>query len=124
MLVVAQSYSYAGIDTKVITGYIAGNKANIVIGFQDSSFSYDPNQTFCFIGRVSDVCKIVKASELKMGAEYSQGAHDYMIVKSCEIVDPDPERIPAVVKTVYSLRDDYTGGIDDVERTIARCTKF
>ncbi len=110
--------------TSIITAEVRDGKANIILGFSDSSFDYKQNdtkreKTFCYIGVAKDVCpKIYYASMLSGGDR-----HDRMEVKACEVIDSGDgfHAYNEKVLTTYNLSDDY-GSNFDVTRTIEKCS--
>jgi len=86
------------------------------IGFTDSSFSYNPNKSFCFIGSMSEVCDQVYYDAYKMQSSYASGAHDTIEIKACGIKEVgdnwESDRNEIFVEVKYKLTDDYGGDID------------
>ena len=85
------------------------------LGFHDSTFDSD-DKAFCYVGTAADVYAIVSAYAAGMEAQYGQGAHDTMDLKSCAAAGND-------VTTTYALSDDY-GGDKTVTTTIKACGSF
>jgi hypothetical protein len=96
--------------SKTVHGQV---NTSVGVGFHDSSFDAD-TKAFCYVGKSSDVCGLVREFADNMAGEYSSGAHDTIDLKSCEVGKND------VVKVSYQLSDDY-GGKADVTKEIEAC---
>lgn len=98
-----------------------------VIGFSDSSFNYSSDQeaqsaTFCYWGDFDQTCNEIASSAQSMNAGYSQGNHDRIEVRSCELVYAEDEYGQDKVVTTYTLSDDY-GYEFKVTREIKSCIR-
>jgi hypothetical protein len=105
----------------------SNNKIDISYGFSDSSFFYSKSDTkrersFCYVGKAKDVCGMIDMASFNS----SDGRHDNLKVKSCEVVEVGDgfEVYEQATKVVakYNLSDDY-GSDFDVTRIIERCSK-
>lgn len=109
--------------------FIITNDAQLgtVIGFSDSSFNYDVNDTkrerqFCFVGNVNEVCAQIEQASFDMNGRYYQGSHDRIELLSCEVKVQDDYRLKDFIETTYNLSDDYESGFT-VTRKIETCLK-
>jgi hypothetical protein len=84
--------------------------------FYDSSFSHPKTVSFCYVGKVSEVCGVIKKNVEAIQQGYAMGGHDTVELRSCEIKADDA----AVVAVAYNASDDY-GGNFDVKVDIAAC---
>lgn len=123
LLVLLGSISVYANKTLVITN---DSDLGAIIGFSDSSFNYDLNDTkkersFCFVGNVNEVCAQIKQAAFDMNARYYQGSHDRIEIQSCEVRSlGDYEYGSDFVDTAYELSDDY-GSEFSVSRRIEKC---
>ena len=106
--------------TKIYTGGASIAKDGSIatsptLGFHDSTFDSD-DKAFCYVGAAADVCPIVSTYASGMDAQYGQGAHDTMAVKSCTAAG-------SAITATYDLSDDY-GGNKTVTTTIKACGSF
>jgi hypothetical protein len=92
-------------------------RAEVSLGFRDSSFDGD-EKTFCYVGRATDVCRLVDAAAGQMQGEYSSGAHDTIAIQGCAVSGTGAD---AKVDVRYRLTDDYGGDLS-VAKTIEACT--
>lgn len=105
----------------------------VTIGFSDSSFDYNAEDTkheknFCYVGSISKICGQLINDARVMSQRYSQGAHDDIEIKTCDVIeDMDSDGYHRVfgsrrVITTYRLSDDY-GSDFVVTREIKACSK-
>ena len=106
------SFSTFANDTIII----AADNNEATIGFSDSSFSHNPDKTFCYVGSMTEVCEAVYYAAYGMQSRYSGGDHDTIEIKSCGIKEVggnwESERNEVFVEVNYKLTDDYGGNID------------
>ena len=123
------SFSIIASPTFIISSGVnmSSGKVDISYGFSDSSFFYSKNdtkreRTFCYVGKAKDVCGFIDMASFNS----SNGRHDTLKVKNCEVVEASDgyEVYEQATKVVakYNLSDDY-GSDFDVTRTIERCSK-
>lgn len=90
------------------------------IGFSDSSFSHNPDKTFCYKGSMQDVCGLIYSAAYDMQARYSGGDHDTIKILKCGIKEVggnwESERNEIFVEVSYKLTDDYGGNLDLTKR--------
>ena len=95
----------------------------ISYGFFDSSFDYSDrsglapaNKSMCYVGQAEDVCAIIRNVEKQIMQVYTNGAHDYLDLLSCQIENEKD------VEVKYRLVDDYGGDLN-VNRVISECLR-
>ncbi len=108
--------------TKILKSSVYTDNENslatkITVGFADSSFDYSvftpASRSFCYLGRLESVCRLIKRAANEMVEAYKGGDHDTIELKSCEIK-------ALAVQVQYTLHDDW-GGYFEVDRTISKC---